>query len=616
MLLERPEEAVVPENVNGMIAARLDTLPVEEKALLQNAAVIGRTFWLGALGRERWELEERLHSLMRKEFVTRNRRSSVAGEDEYVFRHALMREVAYEQIPRAERAARHQSAAEWIESLGRPEDHAEMVAHHYAAALEYARVTGSDDSELATRGRIAFREAGDRAFGLSAFGAATRYYELSLALSSDDDPERAELLLRLGRAHHVSGDEKREQSLEEARAALLAAGRLEEVAETDALLAEVSWYQGDRERCDLLLAQAGDAVAGLAASPAKAHVLSQISRYRMLANEFDEAVRIGEEALAMAEELGLDELRAHALTNIGTSLATLGKAEGIAALEKGVEIGLALRSAQAPRALNNLGAVFSSLGDFRRAGEHFAEAYRVGGELGAMAITRFARAQLAGNLLWAGDWDEGLRHAAACLEDASDEANVLVNVRRNRARILFARDDVASALEDIEVVLAGIRPPSDPQFRVPALGAACRIYLELGREDEARALGAELLDVVLTGPPDWRIIDFSFVADLLGHAGELRRVLEELPSTRWRAVNLALVSGEFASAAEQLDSIGTRFAAAEARLRAAEQLGADGRRTEAREQLDAALAFFREVVATRYIRECEALLADASEVSA
>ena len=94
MLLERPAETVVPETVQGMIAARIDTLPPEEKGLLQEAAVVGRVFWLGALGRERWTIAERLHSLERKEFVRRELRSSVAGEDEYVFRHALVRDVA------------------------------------------------------------------------------------------------------------------------------------------------------------------------------------------------------------------------------------------------------------------------------------------------------------------------------------------------------------------------------------------------------------------------------------------------------------------------------------------------------------------------------------------
>jgi class 3 adenylate cyclase len=88
MLTERPADVVLPETVQGIVAARLDTLSREEKELLQDAAVIGNVFWLGALGPEPRSLEERLHALERKEFVNRNRRSSVAGEAEYAFRHA------------------------------------------------------------------------------------------------------------------------------------------------------------------------------------------------------------------------------------------------------------------------------------------------------------------------------------------------------------------------------------------------------------------------------------------------------------------------------------------------------------------------------------------------
>jgi len=140
MLAERgsAEELPLPETVQGIIAARLDSLASDEKALLQDAAVIGKVFWLGVLD----ATEQQLQPLRQKEFVQRARRSSVEGETEYAFKHALVRDVAYGQIPRAERSRKHLRAAEWIESLGRPEDHAEMVAHHYVNALELARASG------------------------------------------------------------------------------------------------------------------------------------------------------------------------------------------------------------------------------------------------------------------------------------------------------------------------------------------------------------------------------------------------------------------------------------------------------------------------------------------
>ena len=110
-------------------------------------------------------MEERLHGLERKEFVQRARRSSVAGETEYAFRHLLLRDVAYGQIPRPARAEGHRRAAEWLESLGRPEDHAETLAHHYVSALDLAKAAGIEVAGLADRARPALREAGDRAEG-------------------------------------------------------------------------------------------------------------------------------------------------------------------------------------------------------------------------------------------------------------------------------------------------------------------------------------------------------------------------------------------------------------------------------------------------------------------
>ena len=128
ILAERGETEEVPETLQGVIAARLDSLPPEEKALLQEAAVVGRVFWLGAVeamdGALPRELEERLHALARKEFIRRERRSSVEGDTEFAFLHVLVRDVAYGQIPRRERSEKHRLAAEWIASLGRSEDHA------------------------------------------------------------------------------------------------------------------------------------------------------------------------------------------------------------------------------------------------------------------------------------------------------------------------------------------------------------------------------------------------------------------------------------------------------------------------------------------------------------
>src|SRR5262249_34782841 len=141
-------ELPMPESVQGIIAARLDTLPPERKALLQDAAVLGKVFWGGALAemalRDPGSVREELHQLARKELVRPARSTSVEGESEYVFWHALIRDVAYGQIPRAQRATKHVAAAEWIERIAgeRIADQAELVAHHYGEALAATRAAG------------------------------------------------------------------------------------------------------------------------------------------------------------------------------------------------------------------------------------------------------------------------------------------------------------------------------------------------------------------------------------------------------------------------------------------------------------------------------------------
>jgi predicted ATPase len=210
-------ELGVPESVQAIIGARLDLLAPAEKRLLHDAAVIGKVFWPGAVTAlggpaahaELGEvaLEECLHGLERKQFLRRERASPVAGQAQYAFTHVLVRDVAYGQIPRAARAAKHAAAAGWIESLGRAGDHAEMLAHHYTSALVLARAAGQDTADLAPKARAALQAAGDRAFALIALAPAAGYYRAALALwPHDAHKQRARLHRLLGTVMYETGD--------------------------------------------------------------------------------------------------------------------------------------------------------------------------------------------------------------------------------------------------------------------------------------------------------------------------------------------------------------------------------------------------------------------------
>jgi len=609
----QPDE--LPETVQGIIAARIDGLEPEEKALLQDAAVVGKVFWLGAvagLGQsERWTLEERLHALERKEFVRRERRSSVAAESEYAFRHLLVRDVAYGQIPRAARAEKHRRAAEWLEGLGRAEDQAEMLAHHYLAALELARAAGQPVSELVEPARRALREAGDRASSLYAFPAAARFYGEALSLAVQADPE---LSFRRAEALYRSGDDASESALEEAREALLAAGATERAAEADALLADVWWLRAERDRCFAHLARAEELVSGAPPSAAKARVLSQIARYRALAGEVDEPIRIGSEALAIADELGLDELRAHALNNVGIAKGNAGDMENaIADIEHSIEIALSINSPEAARGYNNLSAMVWYAGDFRRSHELREETMRIAQRLGAASIYRYARSNLPMYLHAAGRWDEAVRLADEIVAESEHDSFYGEEfARRARALIRLARDDRAGALDDAQRGLEVARRAKDPQTLLPALAVGVRVNFELGLGDVAVQTGAELVRELTLRPAsiniEWVPI-MGPMAARVGLAGEISTALEPHRGSTWVDAALAVVDERFSEAADRLRAIGDAANEADARLWAAEQHAAAGRHAEASAELDLALAFYRSVGATRYIRQGEALLA-------
>jgi class 3 adenylate cyclase len=147
VLQELSSEFTVPDSVHAVLAARIDLLEPAEKAALQAAAVIGRVFWTGPVY-ELVEAKPDLRVLEERDFVRRRAGSSMTGEREYVIKHALTREVAYESLPRARRARMHAAFADWLERQGPGRDDlASLLAHHYAEAVR------PEDADLAWQGK-------------------------------------------------------------------------------------------------------------------------------------------------------------------------------------------------------------------------------------------------------------------------------------------------------------------------------------------------------------------------------------------------------------------------------------------------------------------------------
>ena len=223
MLVERGDVAnlAVPETVQALVTARLDTLTPELKALLQDASVVGRVFWAGAVaamaGRPHDDVRRDLNELARREFVRPIRVSSMDGEDEFSFWHALVRDVAYQQIPRSPRAEKHVAAARWVEETAgdRLDDQAEILVHHYGEALALVQAAGDDRPEIEASLLRFLLLAGDRAMSLD-IPAAETYYRRALARLTDD-VERARVLVKLGDALQPQGRlQESEDAYEEA----------------------------------------------------------------------------------------------------------------------------------------------------------------------------------------------------------------------------------------------------------------------------------------------------------------------------------------------------------------------------------------------------------------
>ena len=608
------DELRLPESVQGIIAARLDALRLEEKQLLQDAAVVGKVFWLGTLeligDRDRLSAEQLLHALERKEFVRRERRSSVGDESQYAFRHILVRDVAYAQIPRAARADKHRGAAEWIESLGRPDDHAEMLAHHYLSALEFAAAAGEELPDVAERARLALRAAGDRALALSSMGPAAQFYDSALKLWPTDDPERPYVLLGYGKALREVQVEGAD-ALIEASAALAGRDR-EGAAEAEIVLADIFWRRGQQAKSAHHRLRAAELIADADPSPSKTYVVGQLARFDMLASELESAIRFGEEALAMADRLGLEEARAEILNTLGSALTGQGDEDGLRLIEQSVEASRKLHTTELIRGLNNLAHNLVHRGDLSAAEPVVEEMNSVARRFGYRDWIRWAQSKKLGLSYFSGRWDDADTLAEGLIDevDRGTPHYLVGEWRLYRSRIRLARGDRVGAEDDARLGLEAAREAGDPQIVGPMVVWNARLggstagartlfdeFMELWQGASASVLGAA------TGLPD-------AAASALALGCE-RQFIEaaENGGGPWIRAGVAYASGEFLDAADIFGEIGALTEEATARLVAARLLVESGRRAEAEPQLHQALAFWRSVGATAYVGEGEALLA-------
>ena len=203
----------LPDTVQGVLSARIDLLQPREKRTLQQASVVGRIFWRGAVAvlvDDHDSLDPDLRRLEERELVASRVSSSLVGEEELSFRHILTRDVAYESLPRRERPHAHARVARWIEETtgDRQREYAALLAHHYTEA--YRGASGDrafPREELEALRRRAFDlllQAARTSFRGAAYGAARALAGNAFEVGADAD-ERAAALEVLGQILRYAG---------------------------------------------------------------------------------------------------------------------------------------------------------------------------------------------------------------------------------------------------------------------------------------------------------------------------------------------------------------------------------------------------------------------------
>jgi class 3 adenylate cyclase/tetratricopeptide (TPR) repeat protein len=415
---ERLEQVRVPPTLTGILQARLDTLPREEKAVLQRASVVGRLFWDSALrelsagAEERTDIEPLLESLREREMVFRRELSAFADCTEYTFKHSILRDVTYETVLLRARRRYHALVAAWLEAHAgeRLGEYLELIASHCELA---------GDNEKAAE---YLRRSGEEAMQVSAYRDAQSAFERALRLLPPEaQRQRAALLFWQGVAEGVPGDHS--SAAWKSRAALEAARASgDRVIEANALvgLGVVSWRQGDHGSARDYLSRGHSLAQSCGDIRGQALGAQHLARVSWLTGRFDDAARFAKESHALYAQVGDRQGVIAALNELGiTSTFQDRFDEAIrlysSNLTQAREMGD--RGAEA-QALNNLGEVARQQGDYERALDCYQQALAINEEIGNRWGTCIMRVNLGMVSVHLGHEGEAWVYTRRLLQDA------------------------------------------------------------------------------------------------------------------------------------------------------------------------------------------------------
>jgi tetratricopeptide (TPR) repeat protein len=526
----RGGDVAVPPTIQALLTARLDSLPAEERAVLERGAVEGQVFHrnaVAALGPDEPQVDSRLVSLVRKELV-RPDQASLPRDDAYRFRHLLIRDAAYEALPKAIRIELHERFATWLEEHGADlVELDEIVGYHLEQAVRYAQELGRPDEGRAARAAERLVSAARRADLRSDAAAAANLLLRAQALAPAA-AERPEWLFLLGRALYENGRaEEALATLDEAmeagdptwsaRATFL---RIRLAAHANA--SDYSFADTIRKLDAALGGVAAEEPAVLAEGKAtRALLLYWVGRNneaRDVAREaLDLACRSGDVGLVGLASDGLalamswsdtpwDEIERHLRGLLAQDLGPAGRARALLMLSRAIWMRGAFAEARATaldaiRRFEDLGQWMHAAGAWMAvgylewaAGDHEADerASRLCwdrlGELGEEGHRSTGGAQLGGALAGLGRLDEAeeILDATDAITSPDDFVTVYM-VLFARAWIAAARGEGDRAIELLDRALEVARSSDSPDHVIGALIVGAEVYRILGRLGDAQA---------------------------------------------------------------------------------------------------------------------------------
>ncbi len=621
----------LPDSLQAVIAARLDTLPLDRKALLMDAAVLGRSFWSGAVkalsGVGSTDVQQALAALCSTELIREATTSTMAGETEYLFWHVLARDVAYAELPRRERATKHAAAGAWLEAKAgeRARDIGDVLAHHYTTALELAEARNDEQLaqsliDPAVRGLSLAAERMER-LDLPASG---EYYRRAYDLTKETHPRHWKLLKGWGSSLLYTGKyEEAYGALERAVDGFKTARDWRQAADTLMYLATAA---NELSRSDPSL-MVEDALALLAddePSPELVSVLECLGDVYMMRGDWETQLRVCDQALAYAEQIGISDEAWQALDRRGFARCQLGDLGGLEDAERATELW------RSPMALLDLASLLNSIRGPLVAAAKNDEAIAAARRRGEQRTLASAIGNRVDLLRLAGLWDDAL---AAALDLEEIDGRVTSPARASAlfatCHIMLARGQVADAEKGVESLrqsLAGVESDGYQKSRIHAMLSQAEAAMAVIREtrEEAR----EALEHLLSsrdpsentdfGPEAMRIALWSGDEDL---AERLAKAFDgPLPlSQHVHAAAEALLFADdgrqeaaalaFADAASRWREFGVPYEEGQALLGQGRCLMALDRDSEAAEPLVAAREIFARLGAKPALAETEGWLA-------